>query len=78
MISLGSPSSPPLLFACLSVICCFFCLPVCDLSWQLFLDEKELCIATEGEKEQVILGRPAVFKFTALQVLCLAALWALK
>lgn len=45
---------------------------------QLFLDEKELCIATEGEKEQVILGRPAVFKFTALQVLCLAALWALK
>lgn len=45
---------------------------------QLFLDKKELSVTTEGEKEQVILGRPAVFRFTALQVLCLAVLWALK
>jgi hypothetical protein len=45
---------------------------------QLFLDEKELSVTTEGEKEQVILGRGAVFRFTALQVGCLAVLWALK
>ena len=45
---------------------------------QLFLDEKELSVTTEGEKEQVILGRIAVFRFTALQCLCLAVLWALK
>ena len=44
---------------------------------QLFLDKKELSVTTEGEKEQVIFGRPAVFRFTALQVLCLAVLWAL-
>ena len=45
---------------------------------QLFLDKKELSVTTDGEKEQVILGRAAVFKFTALQCVCLAALWALK
>ena len=45
---------------------------------QLFLDEKELSVTTDGEKEQVILGRLSVFKFTALQCLCLACLWALK
>ena len=45
---------------------------------QLFLDEKELSVTTVGEKEQVILGRKAVLRFTALQCLCLAALWALK
>ena len=45
---------------------------------QLFLDEKELSVTTDGEKEQVILGRAAVLRFTALQVVCLAALWALK
>ena len=45
---------------------------------QLFLDEKELSVTTDGEKEQVILGRLSVFKFTALQCLCLGALWALK
>jgi len=45
---------------------------------QLFLDERELSVTTEGEKEQVILGRIAVFRFTALQCLCLAVLWALK
>ena len=31
-----------------------------------------------GEKEQVILGRKAVLRFTAMQVLCLATLWCLK
>jgi len=45
---------------------------------QLFLDENELCIKTDGEKEQVILGRKAVWRFTAIQCLCLASLWALK
>jgi len=45
---------------------------------QLFLDKKELSVTTDGEKEQVILGRAAVFRFTALQCVCLAALWALK
>jgi hypothetical protein len=45
---------------------------------QIFIAESELCTTTEGEKEQVILGRAAVLKFTALQVLCLATLWALK
>ena len=45
---------------------------------QIFLDERELSVTTDGEKEQVILGRPAVVRFTALQCLCLAALWALK
>lgn len=45
---------------------------------QLFLDEKELSVTTDGEKEQVILGKFAVFKFTALQCICLALLWALK
>ena len=35
---------------------------------QLFLDKKELSVTTDGEKEQVILGRAAVFRFTALQV----------
>ena len=45
---------------------------------QLFLDEDELCIKTEGEKEQVILGRKAVWRFTAMQVLCLTILWCLK
>jgi len=45
---------------------------------QLFLDKNELCVTTDGEKEQVILGRFAVLRFTALQCVCLAALWALK
>ena len=38
---------------------------------QLLVDKSELCIATAGEKEQVILGRAAVVKFTALQCVCL-------
>ena len=45
---------------------------------QLLVDEKELSVTTTGEKEQVILGRLSVFKFTALQCVCLASLWALK
>jgi len=45
---------------------------------QLFLDENELCLKTDGEKEQVILGRWAVWRFTLIQWFCLASLWALK
>lgn len=45
---------------------------------QIFLDSKELSVTTDGEKEQVILGKGAVAKFTALQCACLAGLWALK
>ena len=45
---------------------------------QLFVEEELLGKTIEGEKEQIILGRFSVFKFTALQVLCLATLWALK
>ena len=42
------------------------------------LDQNELSLRTTGEKEQVVLGRTAVFKFTAIQCLCLLSLWALK
>ena len=45
---------------------------------QLFVDRKELCTKTDGEKEQVILGRASVRRFTAIQCVCLACLWALK
>ena len=69
-----TPSHPPL-----SRSLPFFFLTLVRLCYtQLFLDKKELSVTTDGEKEQVILGRAAVFKFTALQCVCLAALWALK
>jgi len=45
---------------------------------QLFIPEEELCTKTVGEKEQVILGKATVLRFTAIQCLCLTALWALK
>jgi len=42
------------------------------------LDSRELSVTTVGEKEQVILGKWEIAKFTALQLFCLSALWALK
>uniref|UniRef100_A0A7S3B5Q5 Bicarbonate transporter-like transmembrane domain-containing protein n=1 Tax=Haptolina ericina TaxID=156174 RepID=A0A7S3B5Q5_9EUKA len=44
----------------------------------VFLESESLDAGLEGEKEQLILGRMAVARFTGVQVLCLAALWALK
>lgn len=44
----------------------------------VFLESSLLDAGTDGEKEQLILGRRSVAKFTGVQVLCLAMLWALK
>jgi len=47
----------------------------CKTVW---LDEDRLNIDCQDERQMVVLGRGAVARFTAIQALCLAALWALK
>ena len=44
----------------------------------IFLEADLLEAGMDGEKEQLLLGRGAVAKFTGLQLVCLAALWSLK